>query len=106
MVEKLAVLDATGEVSTAAQHQFLLHGAFKTIMTLLDIAVLVRLTRLDLLTYDSVIAQQSFVTIGKLCRIRHVVHCRRHPVRPMPLRNLAQFPDRVLKPFAQAFETL
>src|SRR5215831_20314437 len=99
MLEELPVIRIAGEVATAAEHQLLLDGSFKTIMALLHISVLVCFPGLNLLPDHPVIAQQSFVAIGELCRIRDVIHRRGHPVRPMPSWDFPQFPDRVLKTF-------
>jgi len=61
---------------------------------------------LDLLRRQPVIAHQSLIALGELGGTDRVVHRRRKPVRAMPLRHLAQLPQRVLQTFAQALEAL
>ena len=51
-------------------------------------------------------SQQRVVARGELLLVAHVVHRRREPVRTMFQRHAAQIPQRVLQPFAQAFEAL
>ena len=96
----------TGEVATAAQHQFLIYGSLEAMMALFDIAVLVAMSGLDLLRRQTVVAQQTFIAVGELRRPHRVVDRRRQPVRPVPLRHLAQLPQGILQAFAQALEAL
>jgi hypothetical protein len=66
---------------------------------LLDVAVLVRVVRLDLLADQPVMSQQSLIPLRELLLVREVVHGRAQPIRPMPLRHRPQLPQGVLQPF-------
>jgi hypothetical protein len=76
-------------------------------MALLDIAVLVGVARLDGLTLQLVVPQQRLVASGEK---RRACGPRRNgggqPIGAVPLRDTAQFPQRVLQPFAQALVAL
>jgi hypothetical protein len=101
-----AIRIQTCEVATGAQHQFLIHGSPEAMMALFDIAVLVAISSLDLLRRQTVVAQQTFIAVGELRRPHRVVDRRRKPIRAVPLRYLAQFPQRILQTLAQALEAL
>ena len=75
-------------------------------MPLLDIAVLVGVVRLDLLALRAVVSQQRLVTLGEIFALRQVVDGGAQPIRAVPLRHAAQFPDGVLITLTQALETL
>jgi hypothetical protein len=100
------VVVSAGEVPAAPQHQRLVHGFLEPSVPLLDVAVLVRVARLDLLGQQTIMLHQAFVTLRELLLLRGVVHRQAHPVRPVPLRHPAQFPQRILQAFAQALEAL
>jgi hypothetical protein len=106
LVQKTVVLFPAGKISAAAQQQRLLHRLLEPPMSLLDVAVLVAMPRLDLLPDESVVRQQPLITLRELLLLRQVVHGRAQAIRPVPLRHAAQFPQRVLQPFAQALEAL
>jgi len=104
--QELRVLLSAGEVPAAAQHQRLVHRFLEPSVPLLDVAVLVTVARLDLLWNQRIMIHQSLVALRELLPLRGVVHRQAHPVGPVPLRHAAQFPQRVLQPFAQALEAL
>jgi hypothetical protein len=104
--QELLVLGTAGEVPAATQHERLVQGFLETSVPLLDVTVLVRVVRLDLLTDQPVMIHQALVTPRELLPLRQVVHRRAQPVRAMPLRHAAQFPQRILQAATQALEAL
>lgn len=52
-------------------------------MPLFDVAVLIGLTSLDLLTIDAVMSQQTVIGSRELFGITQIVHRRAHPVGSM-----------------------
>jgi hypothetical protein len=72
--QKCRVGRATGEVAAAAQHQRLVQRSLELVMTLLHVAVLVRLVRVDRLALHVVVPQQSLITPLE----RVAVAARRH----------------------------
>ena len=75
-------------------------------MPLFNVAVLIGLTRLDLLPADPVMSQESFIRSCELFGVREVIYGRAHPVRSMFRRNAAELPECILQPLAQALERL
>ena len=76
-------------------------------MALLHVAVLVRMARLDRLAREAVVPQQCLVTLRERRRaFSSRRDRRRQPVRPMPLRHAAQFPQSVLQAVAEALVAL
>src|SRR5262245_40699984 len=75
-------------------------------MALLTVSVLVGLTRLDRLTPQAIVAQQTLVTLGKRRSLCPRWHRRRQPIRPMQLRHAAQFPQGVLQPETETLVAL
>jgi hypothetical protein len=105
-LQKLRVLVATAEISAATQHQRLIHSLLETAMPLLDVAVLVRMVRLNLLPNESIMPEQPLVALPELLALGGIVHRQAHPIGPVSRRHAAQFPQRVLQPLAEALETL
>jgi hypothetical protein len=105
-LQKKIVVGSAREIPAATQHQGLIDRLLEAMMTLLDVAILVAMTRLDLLRRHATVRHQSFVTLRELFLVRRVVDCQTHPVGAMPLGHGAQLPQRVLQPFAQALEAL
>ena len=106
LVQERRVRFPIGKVPAAAQHQRLRHRIFEVPMRGLRIAVLVRLSRLNLLPRQSVMSQQRLVPPAEVAPLRQVVHGAAHAVATMPLRYTTQFPQCVLQADAQALETL
>ncbi len=104
--QKTRVRAAAEEILAAPQHQRLGHGFLKTPVPLLDVAVLVGVSGLNLLPHESVMLQQSLITLPELLALRGVVHGQAHAIGPVPRRHTAQLPQRILQTFAQALETL
>jgi hypothetical protein len=72
--QKRRVRRAAGKIAAAAQHQRLVQRPLELVMTLLHVAVLVRLVRVDRLALHVVMPQQSLITPLK----RVAVAARRH----------------------------
>jgi hypothetical protein len=105
-VKKPRVLFAAGKISAATHQQRLLHCLFKAAVPLLDIAVLMGMIGLDLLTDHPVVIQQRLIPLRELLPLAQIIHRRAHPIRPVPRRHASQLRQRVLQPFAQALEAL
>jgi hypothetical protein len=73
---------------------------------LLDVAVLVGVSGLDLLRHQPIVGQQGLVAPRELLLVRQVVHRRAQPVSAMPLRDSPQLPEGVLHPLAETLKTL
>jgi hypothetical protein len=85
--QELRVRLPVGEIAAAAQHQRLVHGLLETPVPLLDVAILVGMARLNLLSRQSVVPQQRPVTLGELLGVRQVVDRGAQTVRAMALRH-------------------
>jgi hypothetical protein len=100
------VLRAAGEVPAAAQQQRLLQRALELPMALLTVAVLIGLARLNRLTTQAVVPQQTLVTLGERRSFRPRRYRRRQPIRSVQLRHAAQLPQGVLQPFTETLVAL
>ena len=63
--EERLIVASTGEIAAASEHQGLVDGLLETVMTLLDIAILVGLSRLDRLTFKAIMREQSLVSASE-----------------------------------------
>jgi hypothetical protein len=106
LVQKPRIRFPAGKIPAAPQHQGLVHGLLETMMPLLDVAVLVGVIRLDLLTDQTVMRQQRLITPRELLPLRQIVDRRAQTVGAMPQRHAAQLPQRVLQPVAETLEAL
>ncbi len=96
-----------GKIPTAPQHQGLVQQPLELVMALLDVAVLMALPRLDGLGLQTVVVQQSLVTLLEgLGRLDARLHGRREAIGAVPLRCATQLPQGVLQPFAEALQAL
>jgi len=76
-------------------------------MTLLHVAVLVGMVGLDRLPLQAIMPQQRLVALRERRRtLRPRRNGSRQPIGAMQLRHAAQFPQRVLQTFAEAFVAL
>jgi hypothetical protein len=62
LLEEQLIIASAGEIAAPTQHQGLVDGLFETMMTLLDVAILVGLPRLDRLAFELVMREQSLVS--------------------------------------------
>jgi hypothetical protein len=105
LTQERQVAVPAGEVPAAPHHQRLVHSPLELVVALFRVAVLVALAGLDRLALQAVVTQQRLVTL--LERLRPFdarLHRRRQPIRAMHLRYAAQFPQRVLQPFAETLQ--
>jgi hypothetical protein len=65
LLEEQLIVASAGEITAASEHQGLVDGLLETVMTLLDVAILVGLSRLDRLTFEPVMGEQSLVASGE-----------------------------------------
>jgi hypothetical protein len=65
LLEERLIVATTGEIAATAKHQGLVDGLLETVMTLFDIAILVGLSRLDRLTFETVMREQRLVSLSK-----------------------------------------
>ena len=94
-----------GEVPAAAHHQRLVHSPLELVVALLRVAVLVALACLDGLALQTVVTQQRLIALLERLRpFASRLHGRRQPIGAMHVRHAAQFPQRVLQPFAEALQ--
>jgi hypothetical protein len=106
LLQELLVVRSAGKIPAATQQQRLVHGVLEVGVRRLGVAVLVRLSRTNLLPQQSVISKQLHVTCRELLLLRQVVDRAAHAVAAVPRRHAAQFPQRLLQTAAQALETL
>lgn len=111
LLQKRLVGPLAGEIPAAPQHQRLVHGLFKSVMALFHVPVLVGLPCLYPLALHPVVGQQRLVALGKChpafrLRLWQPLHRCGEAICPVFAGNSAQLPQRVLKTFAQALETL
>jgi hypothetical protein len=106
LLEERLIVASTGEIAASPQHQGLVDGLLEAVMTLLDVTILVGLSRLDRLGFEAVVRHQGLVSPGEHLILRIGVDRRGQAIRAMPPRNSSQFPQGVLQPFAEALEAL
>lgn len=103
---KRFVRHPTVEVTAAAQQQRLIQRPLELPMALLDVAVLVRLRRIDGLPLQTVVLQQGRVALLKRVPIAARRHGRGQRIGAMHLGYAAQFGQGVLQPVTEALEAL
>ena len=62
LLEERLIVASTGEITAASEHQGLVDGLLEAVMTLLDVAILVGLPRLDRLAFELVMREQGLVS--------------------------------------------
>lgn len=90
--QKFLVFLPTRKIPAAAQHQRLIDRFPETPMPLFHVAVLVAMTRLDLLARHLVVIHQPLVTLRELLLVRSIVHRQAHPIGAMPRGRRTQLP--------------
>jgi hypothetical protein len=97
----------TGEIPAAPQHQRLVQCPLELVMALLHVAVLMALAGLDGLGLQSVMVQQSLVTLLEhLGSFAAWLDGRRQPISTVQLGHAAQLPQGVLHPLAETLQAL
>jgi hypothetical protein len=106
LLEERLIVAPAGEVAAPAEHQGLVDGLLEPVMALLDVAVLVGLSRPDRLGFEAVVRHQGLVPPGERAGVRVAADRRGQAVGAVPPGNPSQFPQGVLQPFAEALEAL
>jgi hypothetical protein len=106
LAEKALILVSVGKIAAPAQQEGLVDGLLETVMTLLDVAVLVGFSWLDRLGFEAIVGHQGLVSPGERPGVRIGVDRRGQSIGAVPPGNSSQFPQGVLQPFAETLEAL
>jgi hypothetical protein len=106
LLEEQLIVPPTGEIAAPPQHQGLVGGLLEAVMTLLDVAILVGLSRLDRLAFEPVMGEQSLIASSEHLGFGVAVGRGGQAIGAMTLGNSSQFPQCVLQPLAEALEAL
>ena len=106
LLEERLIVASTGEITAAAQHQGLVDGLLEAVMTLFDVAILIGLSRLDRLTFELVMREQSLVSPCEHLGFGIAVDRGGQAIGAVSPRDSSQFPQGVLQAFAEALEAL
>ncbi len=106
LLEERLVVASAGEIAAPAKHQGLIDGLLETMMTLLDVAILVGLPGLDRLAFELVMREQSLVSPREHLGFGIAVDRGGQAIGAVSPRDSSQFPQGVLQPFAEALEAL
>jgi hypothetical protein len=106
LLEEQLIVASVGEIAAPPEHQGLVDGLLETVMTLLDVAILVGLPRLDRLGFEAVMGHQGLIAPGEHFRLRIGIDRRGQAIGAVPPGNPSQFPQGVLQPFAEALKAL
>jgi len=97
LLQKPLIGVPAGEVPAAPQHQRLVQGSLELTMALLGVTVLMALARLDGLGLQTVVVQQSLVTLlERPGPFDARLDGRRQSIGAVQLGHTAQFPQGVL----------
>ena len=106
LLQKRLVGRPVGEVAAAAQHQRLVQRPLELAVALLDVAVLVRLGRVDGLALQTVVLQQPLIPLLERASVTARRHRGRQGIGAMHPGHAAQFGQGVLQAVAEALEAL
>ena len=106
LLEEDLIVAPAGEITAASEHQGLVDGLLEPVMALFDVAILVGLSGLDRLAFESVMLEQTLVSPGEHLGFRVVVDRRRQAIGAVSRGDSSQFPQGVLQAFAEALEAL
>jgi hypothetical protein len=106
LLEKQLIVASAGEITAASEHQGLIDGLLETVMTLLDISVLVGLPRLDRLAFELVMREQSLVSPSEHLGFGIAVDRRGQAIGAVSPGDSSQFPQGVLQALAETLEAL
>jgi hypothetical protein len=106
LLEERLIVASAGEITAPPQHQGLVDGPLEAMMTLLDVAILVGLSRLDRLSFEAVMRKQCLVSPSKHLCVWIVVDRGGQAIGAVSPGDSSQFPQGVLQPFAEALEAL
>lgn len=106
LLEERLIVASAGEIAAASEHQGLVDGLLEAVMTLLDVAILVGLSRLDRQTFEVVMREQSLVSPGEHLGFGVAVDRGGQAIGAVSPGDSSQFPQGVLQTLAEALETL
>lgn len=106
LLEERLVVASAGEITAPPQHQSLVDGLLEAVVTLLDVAILVGLSRLDRLAFEAIMREQCLISPGEQLGFGSVVDRGGQAIGAVSPRDSSQFPQGVLQPFTEALETL
>lgn len=106
LLQEPLVAGPARKVAAAPQHQGLVQGTLELPMALFDVAVLMRLRRVDRLALQAVVPQERLVTLLKRRSIAAGRHGGCQGIGAMQPRHAAQFGQGVLQAIAEALEAL
>jgi hypothetical protein len=106
LLEEQLIIAPAGEIAAASEHQGLVDGLLEAVMTLLDVAILVGLSRLDRLAFEPVMREQSLVAAGERLGFGVAVDRGGQAIGAVSLGDSSQFPQGVLEALGEARETL
>lgn len=105
-LEEQRIVASAGEIAAASEHQSLIDGLFEAVMTLFNVAILIGLSRLDRLSFEPVMGEQSLVASGEQLGFRVTVDRGGQAIGAVSPRNSCQFPEGVLQTFGESLEAL
>jgi hypothetical protein len=106
LLEEQLIVASAGEITATSEHQGLIGGLLEAVMTLLDVAILVGLPRLDRLTFEPVMREQSLVSPREHLGLWIAVDRGGQAIGAVPPGDSSQFPQGVLQALAEALEAL
>jgi hypothetical protein len=106
LLEEQLIVASAGEITASPEHQGLVDGLLEAVMTLLDVAILVGLPRLDRLAFELVMRQQSLVSASEHFGLGIAVDRGGQAIGAVSPGDSSQFPQGVLQALAEAFEAL
>jgi hypothetical protein len=106
LLEERLIVASAGEIAAPAKHQGLVDGLLEAAMALLDVTILVGLSRLDRLGFEAIMRHQGLVSPSEHLRLWISVDRRGQAIGAVPPGNPSQFPQGVLQPFAETLEAL
>jgi hypothetical protein len=95
-LEERLIVASAGEIATPSEHQGLVDGLLETMVTLLDVAILVGLSRLDRLTFEAIMCEQSLVSASKQLGFGIAVDRGGQAIGAVSPGDSSQFPQGVL----------
>src|SRR3954469_4218628 len=105
-LEERLIVASAGEITAASEHRGLVDGLLEAVMTLLDVAILVRLPWLDRLALEPVMREQSLVASREYLGFGVAVDRGGQAIGAVSPGDSSQFPQGVLQALAEALEAL
>jgi hypothetical protein len=106
LLEEQLIVGSAGEIAAAPEHQGLVDGLLEAVMTLLDVAILVGLSRLDRLAFEAIMREQSLVAASEHLGLGIAVDRGGQAIGAVSPGDSSQFPQGVLQALAEALEAL